>query len=92
LLEFEKVLALVKVWVALRRGTLVERRVSGTVPVVMLVALRLVRRLALRAGSWVEELSWTSWLAPLKVLPRRVTLALRRASMRVPASMLLALV
>ena len=51
----------------------------------------LVRALPFRAGSMPELSSITSWLAPLKVLPAVVTLAPRRALLKVPEVMALAL-
>ena len=50
----------------------------------MLLPLRLVSALPFNVGKKPEPSSNTNWLAPLKVLPWRVTLLVSRASAMVP--------
>ncbi len=76
----------VKVWLPLSRATFELSRASASVPVAMFEAFRLVSREPFKAGRKPDPFSCTSWLAPLKVLPCRVTLPLRRASGTVPVA------
>lgn len=57
----------------------------------MLEALSAVRLAPDRTGSIPPAVNWTSWLAELKLLPCKVTVVLRRESLRVPEAMLVAL-
>ena len=82
-----------KVWgpVPFSKATLADSLASLTVPLLRLVALRLVRLEPFRTGKMPPPVSWTSWLAPLKLLPCRVTLADSLASLSVPLDRLVAL-
>lgn len=66
------------------RVTFVLNLASLRVPMLTLPASRLNRALASSAGKLPDPSNWTSSLAPLKVLPASVTLALSLVSLNVP--------
>lgn len=85
-----KVLLPEKVWLPFSKATFELNLESDTVPEEILLPLRLVRLVPETAGNCEEPFSCTSWLAPLKVLPCRVTFVESRVSLSVPELILLA--
>ena len=81
----------VKVWLAFSKATFELKRASLSVPLDTELAFKLVRLAPDSTGKIPPAVSWTSWFAPLKVLPCRVTWALKRALFSVPLDILVAL-
>ena len=71
-------------------ATFAVNRASLTVPELRLVAFKLVRLVPLITGKAPASVVWTSWLAPLKLLPWTVTFVLSLASLTVPLLKLVA--